>query len=92
MSLGVDKQYDNGWFVSFEGLIHQKPVRPILPKPKRKSTCWIFSKELTAVRYYNRKDEVDDTYGRIMLGSNTNKGHAWNVALTASKRFGNLVV
>ena len=39
--------------------------------------------------YYNRRDEVDDTYGRIMLGSNTNKGYAYNIAFTARKKFGN---
>ena len=40
-------------------------------------------------RFYSLRDEVDDTYGRIMLGSNTNKGYAYNIAFTARKKFGN---
>lgn len=89
MSLGVDKQYDNGWFVSFEGL-YTKNLSDLYYQNLNVKAPVGFLEGADSRPYYNRKDEVDDTYGRIMLGSNTNKGHAWNVALTASKRFGNL--
>ena len=36
---------------------------------------------------YNRRDEVDDTYGRIILASNTTKGYSYNATFTLSKPF-----
>ena len=38
---------------------------------------------------YDRRDEVDDTYGRIILASNTSAGDSWNGALTIRKPFEN---
>ncbi|MEM7187396.1 MAG: carboxypeptidase regulatory-like domain-containing protein [Bacteroidota bacterium] len=38
---------------------------------------------------WDRRDEIDDTYGRIMLGSNTGEGHAWNATFTLRKPFAN---
>ena len=37
--------------------------------------------------FYDRRDEIDDTYGRIMLGSNTKKGDATNLTLTLRKPY-----
>ena len=39
--------------------------------------------------YYNRSDEVDDTYGRIILGSNTGLGYSYNATFTLTKPFSN---
>ncbi|MFT5890219.1 MAG: outer membrane receptor protein involved in Fe transport [Dokdonia sp.] len=39
--------------------------------------------------YYDRRDEIDDTYGRIILASNTNEGYATNASLTIRKPFSN---
>ncbi len=38
---------------------------------------------------YNRRDEIDDTYGRIILASNTGGGNSWNGAVTLRKPFEN---
>lgn len=38
---------------------------------------------------YDRRDEVDDTYGRIILATNTSKGNSWNGALTIRKPYEN---
>lgn len=38
---------------------------------------------------FNRRDEVDDTYSRIMLASNTNEGYSWNGSVTLTKPFQN---
>lgn len=38
---------------------------------------------------YNRSDEIDDTYGRIILASNTGGGNSWNAAFTLRKPFEN---
>jgi outer membrane receptor for ferrienterochelin and colicin len=37
--------------------------------------------------YYDRGDEVDDTYGRIILGSNTGEGYSWNASLGITKSY-----
>ena len=39
--------------------------------------------------YYDRRDEVDDTYQRIILGSNTKEGDATNFTLALKKPYSN---
>lgn len=39
--------------------------------------------------FYNRSDEIDDTYGRIILGSNTGLGHSYNATVSLTKPFSN---
>lgn len=39
--------------------------------------------------FYNRSDEIDDTYGRIILLSNTSEGDATNASITLRKPFDN---
>jgi hypothetical protein len=39
--------------------------------------------------YYDRRDEVDDTYQRIILGSNTKEGDATNFTLSLRKPYQN---
>jgi hypothetical protein len=34
---------------------------------------------------YDRGDEIDPTYGRIIFGSNTSEGYSWNGTLTITK-------
>lgn len=88
-SLGIDKLFDNGWYVSFDGL-YTKNLSDVYYENLNVKSPVGFLNGADNRPYYNRRDEVDDTYGRIMLGSNTNKGHAWNTALTVSKEFGSL--
>jgi outer membrane receptor for ferrienterochelin and colicin len=37
--------------------------------------------------YYNRSDEVDDTYGRVILGSNNGAGNSWNASVGVTKSY-----
>jgi hypothetical protein len=39
--------------------------------------------------YYDRRDEIDPTYTRILLGSGTNLGYSWNGTLSLTKPFEN---
>ena len=39
--------------------------------------------------FYDRRDEIDDTYGRIILVSNTGGGSAYNASFTLRKPFEN---
>ena len=36
---------------------------------------------------YDRRDEVDDTYSRILLGYNTNQGYAYNATASVTRPF-----
>ncbi len=38
---------------------------------------------------YDRRDEIDDTYSRVLLAYNTNEGYAWNGSITLTKPFQN---
>ncbi|MFH4966727.1 carboxypeptidase regulatory-like domain-containing protein [Gaetbulibacter sp. M240] len=38
---------------------------------------------------YDRSDEIDDTYGLVILASNTGAGNSWNAAFTLRKPFEN---
>ncbi len=38
---------------------------------------------------FNRRDEIDDTYGRIILGYNTTEGYTYNVSASLTKPFSN---
>ncbi|EAY26844.1 Oar protein, putative [Microscilla marina ATCC 23134] len=38
---------------------------------------------------YDRRDEIDDTYGRILLASSTDKGYAYNIVAQIQKPFDN---
>lgn len=39
--------------------------------------------------YFDRRDEIDDNYGRIVLGYNTNEGYSYNATASISKNFSN---
>ena len=38
---------------------------------------------------YNRRDEIDDTYGRIIWADNTNEGFTYNISASVTKPFDN---
>ncbi len=38
---------------------------------------------------YDRRDEIDPTYNRIILGTNTSEGHSYNFSAQLSKNFSN---
>ena len=39
--------------------------------------------------FYDRRDLIDDTYGRIILGTNTNEGYSYNATFKLTKPFEN---
>lgn len=88
-SLAVDQKLPWGLIATFEGL-YTKTLNNVLYhnyniKPSTQS--------LTGTPddrpIYNRRDEVDDTYGYIMVGSNTNKGYTYNLTVQLQKPFDN---
>lgn len=39
--------------------------------------------------FYDRRDEIDDTYNRIILGTNTSEGHSYNATFRLTKPYSN---
>ena len=39
--------------------------------------------------FYDRRDEIDDTYSRIILGTNTDEGYTFNATFKLTKQFDN---
>ncbi len=39
--------------------------------------------------FYNRRDNIDDTYGRIILATNTDEGYTYNATFKLTKQFSN---
>ena len=88
-SLGIDKLFNNGLFISWEGL-YTKNLSDVYYENLNVAGPVGYLNGADNRPYYNRGNDIDGTYGRIILGSNTSKGHAWNTALSVRKEFGNL--
>jgi len=85
-SLGLDVQLPLGITGTVEGM-YTKTLNNILyqnlnVKPSDENFAGVDNRPL-----FDRTDEVDDTYTRIMLGQNTSKGYTYNVTFQAEKRF-----
>lgn len=39
--------------------------------------------------FFDRSDEIDDTYGRVILATNTNRGYSYNASVQLQKPFDN---
>ncbi len=85
-NLAVDRQLPWGLTATLEGL-YTKTINNVLyknlnVKPSTENFAGVDNRPL-----YDRFDEVDDTYGRIMLGTNTSKGYTYNITAQVEKKF-----
>lgn len=87
-SLAVDQELPWGLLGTVEGLV-QKNINSILyfnynVKP---SIGNIVNNGNDDRPIFNRGDEIDDTYDRIILGDNTSEGLSYNITANLSKQF-----
>ncbi len=88
-SLALDQRLPGGLIASVEG-IFTKTMNDVFYENinLRPSTT-----KLTGTGddrlLFNRSDEIDDTYSRILLASNTNEGYAYNFTAKIEKPFAN---
>ncbi len=87
-SLGFDYQLPLGITSSIEGMytktLNNVQYQNLNVKPSTENFAGVDNRPL-----YDRGDEVDDTYTRIMLGQNTSKGYTYNITAQLEKRFKN---
>ncbi|HBH23142.1 MAG TPA: hypothetical protein DDY13_06920 [Cytophagales bacterium] len=86
VNLAVDAKLPGGIIGTFEGLytkflnnIYYQNLNVDIPTDRATGT--------PDDRFINYNDQIDDTYQRIMLGSNTSKGYTYNLSGTLSKSF-----
>ncbi len=81
-NIAADKRLDNGWIWSVDALytktIHAVRYENINIRPSTSNLTGTGDNR----PIYNRRDEVDDTYGRVILASNTGRGYAYNLSTT----------
>lgn len=87
-SLAVDKKLPWGMVGTLEG-IYTKTLNNVLyynvnTKPATRNFAGTDNRP-----YYNRADEVEKPYDRIMVGDNTNKGYSYNLTAQLQKPFAN---
>lgn len=87
-SLAVDKSLPWGMVGTLEG-IYTKTLNNVLyynvnTKPATRNFSGADNRP-----YYDRRDEVEAAYDRIMVGDNTNKGYSYNLTAQIQKPFDN---
>ena len=87
-SLAVDKQLPLGIVGTLEG-IYTKTLNNVIyynvdTKPATRNFVGADNRP-----YYNRRDEIEPAYDRIMVGDNTNKGYSYNITAQLQKPFEN---
>ena len=86
ISLGFDKVLDSGWKFSIDGLFNDV-IQDFAYQGLHIGNAVGRLNGADDRLYYDRRSPLDDTYGRIILVYNTDKGYSYNVGLTASKKW-----
>lgn len=87
-SLAVDKSLPWGMVGTLEG-IYTKTLNNVIyynlnTKPATRNFAGADNRP-----YYNRRDEIEPAYDRIMVGDNTNEGYSYNLTAQLQKPFDN---
>ncbi|MBO3699416.1 carboxypeptidase regulatory-like domain-containing protein [Roseivirga sp. E12] len=89
INAAVDKRLNNGWIWSVDALytktIHAVRYENINIRPSTSNLTGTGDNR----PIYNRRDEVDDTYSRVILASNTGRGYAYNLSTTLTMPLNN---
>jgi len=88
-SLAVDKKLPWGLIGTFEGMFTKTLNNVSYKNYNIKKSVASLTGTPDDRPIYDRKDEVDDTYGYIMIGDNTSKGYTYNLTFQLQKPFEN---
>lgn len=87
VNLALDHKIGNGWVIGLDGL-YNKTLQNVAYQNLNLRPSTLRATGTPDDRLlYNRRDEVDPTYDRILLGYNTSEGYAYNITATLSKQF-----
>lgn len=86
-NLAADKFLGNGFVGTFEGIytkfinnVYYENINVSIPTDRA---------EGADNRFINYDDDIDGTYGRVILGSNTSEGYTYNLSASLAKDFEN---
>jgi hypothetical protein len=89
-SLAIDQSFDNGWFVSLEGILTKTLNNVQYTSVNSDPTVdfnWTNGANNTDDRPVYTRDNIDPTYSAVYLASNTNKGYTYTVTGQVQKSF-----
>jgi len=87
-NIGVDQKLPGGFIGGFDA-VYTKTLNNVIYynlniKPSSEALVGADARPL-----FNRFDPIDDTYGRIILGDNTNEGYTYNFTMRLERPFNN---
>lgn len=85
-SIGVDKKVPSGIVVSLEGIYTKTLNNVNYQQLNTAEPTFNLAGQDNRPRW-DRGTRIDNTYNRILLGTNTNKGYSYNLTAQASKEF-----
>ncbi len=87
INAAVDHKLGNGFITNFDA-IYNKTLQNVSYQNVNLKPA---TEQLTGTgddrNLYNRRDEIDPTYGRILLASNTSEGYTYNLTASIAKQF-----
>ena len=86
-NLAVDHKLGDGWVLGLDGIYNKTMQNVAYQNLNLRPSTTRATGTPDDRLLYDRRDEVDDTYSRIMLGYNTTEGYAYNATITLSKSF-----
>ena len=88
-NLALDQKLPWGMIVTLEGIFNKTLINVAYQNINLRPSTTRLTGTPDDRLLYNRSDEVDPTYGRILLGYNTNEGYAYDGTVTLKKPFDN---
>ncbi|MEN0003954.1 MAG: carboxypeptidase regulatory-like domain-containing protein [Bacteroidota bacterium] len=88
-NLVVDQKLGNGLVANFDFLYTRTIVNVAYQNVNLKPSTQSLTGTPDNRLIYDRRDEIDPTYGRVLLGYNVNDGYAYNLTASLTKNFNN---
>ncbi len=87
INAAVDHKLGNGFIANFDAIYNKTLQNVLYENVNLKPAVERLTGTGDDRNLYNRRDEIDDTYGRILLASNTSEGYTYNLTASIAKQF-----
>ncbi|MEO0898274.1 MAG: carboxypeptidase regulatory-like domain-containing protein [Bacteroidota bacterium] len=88
-NLALDQKLGNGFVLNVDGMFNKTIQNVFYQNINLKPAVDNLTGSGDTRPIFNRSDEIDDTYSRILLASNTTQGYTYNLSASVSKAFSN---
>ncbi len=86
LNLALDHKLSDNWTIQLDGLFNKTLQNVAYQNVNLKQSIGNLSGTPDDRPIYDRRDEIDPTYGRILLGYNTTEGYSYNATISATGR------